>query len=67
MPTILINGVAHPLTGATTVARALELLNLAGQRIAVECNGEIVPRSRHATHVLQEGDQIEIVTAVGGG
>jgi sulfur carrier protein len=40
---------------------------LAGRRVAVERNGEIVPRSTHAQVVLAEGDRVEIVVAVGGG
>ena len=40
---------------------------LAEKRVAVEVNLEIVPRSRHATRVLGEGDRVEIVHAIGGG
>jgi sulfur carrier protein len=50
-----------------TVAGLVEALGYTGKRIAVECNGEIVPRSRHADVNLADGDQIEIVVAVGGG
>jgi thiamine biosynthesis protein ThiS len=39
----------------------------AGKRVAVERNGEIVPKSKHAATPLAEGDQVEIVVAVGGG
>jgi sulfur carrier protein len=42
-------------------------MGLAGKRVAVECNGSIVPRSAHATHTLADGDQLEVVVAVGGG
>jgi sulfur carrier protein len=49
------------------VARLLEALELAGKRVAVEKNGEIVPRSRYADTRLAEGDALEIVVAVGGG
>ena len=45
----------------------IEALGYAGKRIAVECNGAIVPRSRHADVLLAEGDALEIVVAVGGG
>ncbi|HNQ75256.1 MAG TPA: sulfur carrier protein ThiS, partial [Pseudothauera hydrothermalis] len=38
-----------------------------GKRLAVERNGEIVPRARHAETVLADGDRLEIVVAVGGG
>ncbi len=50
-----------------TVAALLEALGYAGKRIAVERNGEIVPRGRHVDTGLADGDQIEIVVAVGGG
>jgi sulfur carrier protein len=50
-----------------TVAALLETRGLAGMRVAVERNGEIVPKSRHAETLLTSGDQIEIVVAVGGG
>jgi len=42
-------------------------LGLSGKRVALECNGEIVPRSALDSHVLNDGDKIEIVVAVGGG
>ena len=49
------------------VALLLESLELAGKRVAVERNGEIVPRSQYGNTPLAEGDQLEIVVAVGGG
>lgn len=52
---------------ASTVADLLVARGLAGKRLAVERNGEIVPRSLHATTWLQDGDVLEIVVAVGGG
>ncbi len=45
----------------------LDTLELTGKRIAVELNGEIVPKSQHAATTLNQGDQLEIVVAVGGG
>ena len=42
-------------------------LELTGKRVALERNGEIVPRSRYAEERIVEGDQLEIVVAVGGG
>jgi sulfur carrier protein len=45
----------------------LETLNLTGKRLAVERNGEIVPRSQFADTLLADGDKLEIVVAVGGG
>ncbi|MCF8149509.1 MAG: sulfur carrier protein ThiS [Burkholderiaceae bacterium] len=64
---IVINGEPQQLAAATTVAALLEARGLAEKRVAVERNGEIVPKSRHAETLLANGDQIEIVVAVGGG
>ena len=50
-----------------SVAALLEARGLAGKRVAVERNGEIVPKSQHAAVVVENGDRIEIVVAVGGG
>ena len=50
-----------------TVAALLEARGLGGKRVAVERNGAIVPKSRHAMTTLADGDRIEIVVAVGGG
>ena len=51
----------------TTVLQLLQLEGLAERRVAVEVNGEIVPRSRHGEHALADGDRVEIVHALGGG
>ena len=50
-----------------TVADLVRELSLTGKRIAVERNGEIVPRSRYAETTVAPGDALEIVGAVGGG
>ena len=50
-----------------TVAELVRALALEGKRIAVEKNGVIVPKSRHADTAIAEGDKLEIVGAVGGG
>ena len=49
------------------MAQLIVNLELAGKRIAIERNGEIVPRSQFDTVALASGDQLEIVVAVGGG
>jgi sulfur carrier protein len=67
MPDIKINGETRQIPEALTVAGLLDQLGYAGKRIAVERNGEIVPRSQHGAAVLAAGDQLEIVVAVGGG
>ena len=67
MPNITINGEPRQFAVEQTVASVVEALALTGKRIAVERNGEIVPKSQHATTILGAGDQLEIVVAVGGG
>lgn len=62
-----INGESRQFSDALTVAGLIDQLGYAGKRIAVERNGEIVPKSQHATTLLATGDQLEIVVAVGGG
>ena len=64
---VILNGAPRTIDDGTTVAQLLEMLSLAGRRVAVERNGEIVPRSQHAQAALAEGDRLEIVVAVGGG
>lgn len=64
---IIINGETLTLPAPLSVAALLDVRNLTGKRVAVERNGEIVPKSRHAETLLTIGDRIEIVVAVGGG
>jgi sulfur carrier protein len=64
---ITINGEARQFPARLTVAELVEALGYTGKRIAIERNGEIVPRSRHAEVSLSEGDCLEVVVAVGGG
>jgi sulfur carrier protein len=64
---LVINGKARSFSAPLTVSGLVEKLELSGKRIAVERNGEIVPRSQHAGLMLQDGDRLEIVVAVGGG
>jgi sulfur carrier protein len=64
---ILVNDQPVEAPDACTVAALLEQLGLAGKPVAVEVNLQLVPRQRHADHVLQSDDHLEIVTLVGGG
>jgi sulfur carrier protein len=64
---ITVNGAPHRFDKAPDVQNLLAKLELTGKKVAVERNGEIVPRSAHASTVLADGDQLEIVVAVGGG
>ena len=62
-----INGEIRQFSAPLTVAGLVGQLGYAGKRIAIERNGEIVPKSQHKTTALVSGDQLEIVVAVGGG
>jgi len=64
---VRLNGAPRDFASPPTFAQLLEEMSLAGRRIAVERNGEIVPRSRFADERLADGDRIEVVVAVGGG
>ena len=64
---VTVNGTAHRLERPLELAALLSRLELAGKKIAVERNGEIVPKSAHASTLLTDGDRLEIVVAVGGG
>lgn len=64
---IQLNGEAKTLPGPHTVAQLLDELGFNGRRLAVEVNGEIVPRSAYPSHALAPGDRVEIVRAIGGG
>ena len=61
------NGENRSLPEGATVADLLQAEQLATRRVAVELNGEIVPRSIHGTRVLDSGDVVEVVHALGGG
>jgi len=65
--TVSINGTARQLSDTTSVAALIEEMGLTGKRIALERNGEIVPRSLFAAQRLADGDKLEVVVAVGGG
>ena len=64
---ITINGQSETLDEGATVSTVLATRQLVGKRVAVELNGEIVPKGRHAETALADGDRLEVVVAVGGG
>jgi sulfur carrier protein len=65
--TLTVNGESRTLDGPCTVAELLERLDLAAAPCAVEVNGDLVPKARHADQPINDGDRLEIVTLVGGG
>ncbi|HET7370273.1 MAG TPA: sulfur carrier protein ThiS [Gammaproteobacteria bacterium] len=64
---IFLNGDSAEYPDNLTATQLVERLELGGRRIAMEVNGEIVPRSRYTEHTFQPGDRVEIVHAIGGG
>jgi sulfur carrier protein len=64
---VTVNGASQRFEHALPVSLLIERMSLAGRKIAVERNGEIVPRSAHADTLVEDGDRLEIVVAVGGG
>ena len=64
---ITLNGAQREFPAPLTFTQLLDELDLAGKRLAVERNGEIVPRSTFTQSRLADGDRIEVVIAVGGG
>lgn len=66
-PEVVVNGTARVVRAGMSIGELVADLGLAGKRIAVEKNGDIVPRSAYADTVVRGGDRLEIVVAVGGG
>ena len=64
---IQLNGEPRELPEGYTAQQLVSDMDLSGRRLAMEVNREIVPRSEYAEHVLHDGDQVEIVHAIGGG
>lgn len=67
MISITVNGDPVEMAESATVKILLEKIGVAGKRIAVELNGDIVPGSLHGTTNLNEGDILEVIQAIGGG
>ena len=64
---ILVNGEPMALDNNTSVHDLLTQLEMTQGRVAVEVNADIVPRSLHRQNLLNDGDRVEIVHAIGGG
>ena len=64
---IQLNGKPTAVKNDATISDLLAQLELTGKRVAVEINRQIVPRSQHGSHAVQDGDIVEVVVAVGGG
>ena len=64
---IIVNGTPRELLRPLSIVELLERLEIPQRGVAVEVNLQLVPRARHAEHLVADGDQLEIVTLVGGG
>ena len=64
---VTVNGAARRFERPIAVYELVAQLALTGRKIAVEKNGEIVPKSAHGSTLIADGDRLEIVAAVGGG
>ena len=64
---IIFNGQPHEVREAATISELLSELQLTPKLVAVEVNREVVSRRLHETHALSAGDEVEVVTLVGGG
>ena len=64
---LIVNGESFCSEESLTISQLLEKLELQGKKLALERNGEIVPRSLFHDKHLSDGDKVEIVIAIGGG
>ena len=64
---IRLNGETAEVPEGASLVDLVARLGLEGRRVAIECNQDIIPRDRHAAHILCAGDVVEVVQFVGGG
>ena len=64
---IILNGNAREYPDKLSASELLRSLGLADKRLALEVNQEIVPRSAFDNHIINPGDHVEIIHAIGGG
>ena len=64
---ILLNGESRRYAESLSIAELLRDAGFGERRVAVEVNREVVPKSRHGEHRLNDGDRVEIIQAIGGG
>ena len=64
---ILLNNKPEILFDGLTIKKLLEQKNVQNKYFAVEINRKIIPKSNHDTHIIKDGDKIEIITVIGGG
>jgi sulfur carrier protein len=64
---VQVNGEPYEMEEAATVLDVIERMKLRAGYVAVEVNAQLVPREAHGQRRLESGDEIEVVTLVGGG
>lgn len=67
MITVTINGASVSLDQPVSIAELLRSVEVPPNYLAVEINADVVPREDHSTHLVNDGDAVEVVTLVGGG
>ena len=67
MIAVTVNGKQREIEGEVDINALLGILKIDARTVAVACNGEVVPRDRHGSVMVREGDSVEIVRMVGGG
>jgi len=64
---VSVNGDQVEVAATCTIRQLLEQLQISTKYVAVEVNWDLIPQHDHAEHLLRDGDQLEVVTLVGGG
>lgn len=64
---MIVNGQQETLEAPISVTELIEQRGLRPERVAIELNGDIVPRNKRSEVMLHDGDTVEIVTFVQGG
>ncbi|MFK8112610.1 MAG: sulfur carrier protein ThiS [Rubripirellula sp.] len=64
---ITVNGRSVDIESPLTVEQLLDTVDVPPNYLAVEVNSDVVPREEYTTHVVDSGDDVEVVTLVGGG
>ena len=65
--TIVINGQHHPLDDPANITEVLNLLGYRQGEYAVAVNGEFIPRTKHGSHIITNGDMLDVLTPIEGG
>ena len=64
---IIVNGLERHCPADSNLSELLRLLEMQDKKIALEINKEVIPRGEYDSYILNEGDAVEIIQAIGGG